>query len=179
MTDTPTQPQGWYDNPDNPADQFRWWTGTEWSDQIRPKNRYPSFPRSRPLHPLPGQPPRRLEGGSWSGWLLLVVAVFGAYLAFGTLFGWFDTGPWNEGSTDGAYVRCQRYLEARLEAPSTAAYPAPSSDFTTSLDGQRYRVDAWFDAANSAGALTRTRFSCTVRYAGRDTWQLEDLETFG
>lgn len=85
------------------------------------------------------------------------------------------TSPPDQGEAVGAWVVCQQFLEDRLVAPSTAEYPSGYSDYTRSLGGGRFRVDAYVDAQNSFGAMIRTDFSCTVDYQGNDNWRLEEL----
>lgn len=76
----------------------------------------------------------------------------------------------------GAWVICQQFLEDRLTAPATAEYPSGYSQYTSSLGGGRFRVDAYVDAENGFGALVRTDFVCTVNYQGNDNGRLESLQ---
>jgi len=80
------------------------------------------------------------------------------------------------GDAVGAWVICQQFLEDRLTAPATAEYPSGYSQYTSSLGGGRFRVDAYVDAENGFGALVRTDFVCTVNYQGNDNGRLESLQ---
>ncbi len=74
-----------------------------------------------------------------------------------------------------AYVMSHQFMEDRLKAPATAKYPRYDKSFVNDLGEGRYTVDAYVDAENSFGAMIRTNYSCTLKYAGDDKWTLESI----
>jgi hypothetical protein len=110
---------------------------------------------------------------------LMVFGIIGAIWLFslcsdgGT--GGGSTPRADTGDAVGAWVVCQQFLEDQLKAPATAEYPSGYSQYTTSLGGGKFRVDAYVDAQNSFGALIRTDFTCSVSYTGNDNWHLDNL----
>lgn len=61
---TQAVPQGWYQDPGNPA-SFRWWDGTQWTGHTQPAPTAPPPPvaAAQPTPPAPTEPHRRLFGG--------------------------------------------------------------------------------------------------------------------
>lgn len=177
----PTTPPGWYPDPDK-ANLERYWDGRQWTDDTQPKAK----PKPKPV-PLPAGGPLKLpsedkksDGGRGCLLIILIVAVLWGAATCGD---GNDGGSSSPGTTQadvgdavGAWVICQQFLEDRLTAPATADYPAGYSQYTTSLGGSRFRVDAFVDAENGFGALVRTDFVCTVDYQGNDRWRLESLQ---
>lgn len=106
----------------------------------------------------------------WLG-LLVFVVLFG--FCFSLLS---DREPKADiGEAVSAWVACQQFVEERLKAPSTVEYPSPYTEYTRSVGGGTFEVDAYVDAENSFGAMIRTDFLCTVDYRGDDNWHLESL----
>jgi len=48
-------------------------------------------------------------------------------------------------------------------------------DASHELPDGTYRVDGWVDAVNSFGAQLRSNYTCVVRPAGANLWQLVSL----
>ncbi len=82
-----------------------------------------------------------------------------------------------------AYVMCQDFVKKRLRAPGTAKFPGmfeeTSSQATTALGSNSFRVRSWVDAQNGFGALIRNDYVCKVTYTGSDNWRLDDLQMNG
>lgn len=74
-----------------------------------------------------------------------------------------------------AYYMSHQFMEKQLKAPSTAKYPRYDENFVKDLGDGRYTVDAYVDAENSFGAMIRTNYTCTLKYAGDDKWTLEEI----
>ena len=72
---------------------------------------------------------------------------------------------------------CQEFVKRRLQAPATAEFPNPYRDgtMTVPLDSLTFRVTSYVDAENAFSAKLRRRFSCTVRKAEGDNWELVAL----
>lgn len=69
-------------------------------------------------------------------------------------------GEHGKGSAD---VYCQKYVKARLKAPSTAEFPwIGAGHHIHELGGGRYRVDSHVDAQNTFGAQIRHDYVCVV-----------------
>lgn len=64
-----------------------------------------------------------------------------------------------------------------LKAPSSAKWPVYSEFVVSDLGGKRFKVSSYVDAENSFGAMIRTRFSITLKYAGNNQWTMEDAST--
>ncbi len=68
-----SQPSGWYDDPQNPAN-LRYWDGVLWSDHVVPKQAAPSQPAPQPLGPVDSSsaaapwstPPQTMAPGTYS-----------------------------------------------------------------------------------------------------------------
>jgi hypothetical protein len=75
-----------------------------------------------------------------------------------------------------AYVMCQEFVKDQLKAPATADFPyMTNSDVSVVSTGEgRYSVAGYVDAENSFGATLRTRYRCSVYWAGGDTWRLSE-----
>lgn len=74
-TATASQPPGWYADPDNPS-QWRWWTGTSWTDQTQS-----TINVAQPRDPAPA-PAKKSGGGCLRTVLILgVLALAVAYCA--------------------------------------------------------------------------------------------------
>ena len=72
---------------------------------------------------------------------------------------------------------CQEFVKRRLQAPATAEFPNPYRDgtMTVPLDSLTFRVTSYVDAENAFSAKLRQRYSCTVRKAEGDNWDLVAL----
>ena len=75
-----------------------------------------------------------------------------------------------------ASTLCKQFTEKRLKSPGSADWPwVHSSDITTRLAKNRYRVRTYVDSQNSFGAAIRTQVDCTVRLKGKSEGTLETL----
>lgn len=75
-----------------------------------------------------------------------------------------------------AWVKCKEFVVARLNAPSTADFPFPSSQYLTTLGEGKYRVRAYVDAENAFGGTVRMNYDCTTQWQPDDRWTLERLD---
>lgn len=73
---------------------------------------------------------------------------------------------------------CRQFMEDSLKAPATAKFSNSQQQSATALGNSTWSVSGGYvDSENSFGANIRTRFSCTVRHTGGDSWRLESLQT--
>jgi len=79
--------------------------------------------------------------------------------------------PVKDDRTTYAEVMCEQFVEKRLKAPASAEYTDPK----TSKAGATYTVGGSVDSQNSFGAKIRSRYVCTVKDNGDDSWTLVDL----
>lgn len=84
-----------------------------------------------------------------------------------------STEPDDGGGGSMAEVMCENFVTDRLKAPSTADFPG--ADAVDDLGDDEYQVTASVDSENGFGAMIRTDYVCTIRYAGGDEWQLVSL----
>lgn len=80
----------------------------------------------------------------------------------------------NKKSPDGDpvefYVVCQSWVEQQLRSPSTADFPASSSQGISNV-GKEWKVASYVDAQNGFGAIVRTRFNCSATYVGEGVYR--------
>lgn len=76
----------------------------------------------------------------------------------------------------GAFLYCARQVSREIGSRnSVETYPSRTESTTEPLGEGRYRIEAFVEAADAAGASVRHGFVCTVRFDG-GRWVLEDLE---
>jgi type IV pilus biogenesis protein CpaD/CtpE len=77
-----------------------------------------------------------------------------------------------------AYVMSQHFVERQLRSPSTARFPAMSSQgvSVTQAGECRFNVASYVDAQNGFGATIRQRYMVVIEYEPeRGTWRLVEL----
>lgn len=62
-----------------------------------------------------------------------------------------------------AYVYSQEIVETKLKSPATAEFPTFQENLITE-SGNIYIIDSYVDSQNSFGAITRSKYSCKLRY---------------
>lgn len=87
-----------------------------------------------------------------------------------------ESKPKQEHSKAAASVMAEQFVKDKLKSPGSAKFQSFSDQNITDIGDGRYTIAAWVDSQNSFGALIRTKYICTVKYAGDDKWQLENLE---
>lgn len=109
--------------------------------------------------------------------LVVIVVLAGTILLLSVPF-FLSEKPDVPDSYDAAKM-CEDFVKDRLKTPGAAKFPDPydlrDKGFLTSVGENRFTVKSWVDSQNSYGALLRTRFTCSVRYIGKNRWELEDL----
>jgi hypothetical protein len=76
-----------------------------------------------------------------------------------------------------AYTMAETFVKRHLKAPATAQFPWITDSEVTiqQLPGNQWRVSAYVDSENSFGAKIRSQYDCTMKWAGGDRWQLQDI----
>jgi hypothetical protein len=86
---------------------------------------------------------------------------------------------WADNCNDSTYafVMSQNFVKRALKSPSTAKFPNITSDGASAqnLGGCRHQVNAYVDAQNSFGAMTRTRYRIEMQYNSDNTWSASNL----
>lgn len=114
--------------------------------------------------------------------VVVVVAVVFGILAFTGEDSSEDVAPYEDpsatpsatrdvGNEGTARIMCEKFVKARLKAPSTAEF----SDTKSSGKGPDYSVSGAVDSENSLGAPIRNDYRCLVRYDGDSEWDLVEL----
>jgi hypothetical protein len=72
---------------------------------------------------------------------------------------------------------CEEFVKDRLKAPRTAQFPRWFEyQFNRLIDPEYgYNIEGFVDSENSFGALVRSRFTCKVRQATEERWELLSL----
>lgn len=83
------------------------------------------------------------------------------------------------GSDTTAYVMSQSFVEDRLRAPATAAFPSITKIKVSETGRCLYSVVAYVDAQNGFGALVRTRYAAEMEYLPvTREWRARNLHLF-
>lgn len=153
---------GWYPDPAGHHDQstagFRWWDGSDWTDDLAdsPRSPAPSVPRARHT------PLRRVVA------LVVALALFvGASVSFGLLL-WGESRPVRSGAPTGATDAAAADPPGRLDLHTRVAAIGPASlrlppDPYTLIEDPRH-VAGLFDVFFMANAPVHER------YDGARTW---------
>lgn len=80
-------------------------------------------------------------------------------------------GEPDEGDKFSAAVMCEEFVKDRLKAPATAEFDTEPG----TKSGKAWVVQGVVDSENGFGAMLRSDFTCRLRYAGDDEWQLVKL----
>lgn len=80
--------------------------------------------------------------------------------------------PAKGSDTGAARYMAQEFIKDTLKSPSSAEF-SDSSETRVRYDSadDSYYVSGWVDAQNSFGAKLRSRYVCTVRNTGGETWK--------
>ncbi len=86
-----------------------------------------------------------------------------------------DGGPENRSVE--AQVMSEDFVDDRLRAPATAAFPGPWDVMVdrVNLDREVYVVRSHVDAENGFGAQIRTLYVAKLRHVGDGNWRLLEL----
>jgi len=127
---------------------------------LAPKTAPPSIP------PVVPQAPKKKSHLA----LYLVLAIVGICLIvfiIGSIPGNLNNNDKSHLSTS-AEIVCQKFVTARLKAPSTAKFPSTTEQSVHTITGQTdaFRVISYVDAENSFGAMIRNYYTCDVQYTG-------------
>lgn len=74
-----------------------------------------------------------------------------------------------------AYVVLQQVAEDQLLSPSSAEWPAISEITCRDLGEGEFYFVGFFYSQNALGAMVRTGYTATVKYAGNEEYTVEDL----
>lgn len=109
------------------------------------------------------------------------ILLFG-FVAF-IAFGWFvgeNQSPAQKARAeadrtlyDSKYT-CQRFVERKLKAPSTAKFQSTGDTFAVKADDV-YQVAGYVDAQNGFGAMIRSNYHCKMKLQG-SKWILESVD---
>lgn len=84
--------------------------------------------------------------------------------------------PKKEHSTASASVMAEELVKQKLKSPGSAKFASVYDQQISDLGEGRYRITSYVDSQNSFGALIRTNYVCTVKYAGENKWVLEEFQ---
>jgi hypothetical protein len=76
-------------------------------------------------------------------------------------------------------VACEDFVTRQLVAPATAKFPTANHIAISQLDPDKpeWLIVGYVDSENKMGAMLRTDYSCTVRWAPDDElWHQVDLQ---
>lgn len=83
----------------------------------------------------------------------------------------------DHGDASTAQLMCENhFVKDRLLAPASAKFSPDSETQAVSLGDERWTVTGYVDSQNVYGAMLRNRYTCTVRYLGKDTWRPESVD---
>ena len=74
-----------------------------------------------------------------------------------------------------AYVKSHTFVKPRLRSPGSAEFPEVSEVTTEYVGDCRHSIRAYVDSLSATGGTLRTRYVATMRYAGQDTWAVDEL----
>jgi hypothetical protein len=77
-----------------------------------------------------------------------------------------------------ACIMAEVFVEKNLKSPSTAKFPACSTQKINYKGNQTYYVHSYVDSQNGFGAMIRTRYSVELKDAMYDMWNLVDIEFY-
>ena len=112
------------------------------------------------------------SSGSTIGGLILILFIVGAVIYGCSNSGSDSSDPDDGGGGSMAEQMCEQFVTDRLKAPSTAEFPGGE---VTDVGADEYEVVGSVDSQNGFGAMIRTGYTCTIRYAGGDKWTLVSL----
>ena len=73
-----------------------------------------------------------------------------------------------------AYLMCQQFVRNRLQTSSPVAFPR-LSEVKTFKEGEHLAVVGYVDSQDGFGVQIRTPYTCNVKPAPGDQWQLVSL----
>jgi len=110
-----------------------------------------------------------------AGWLGITLVAGGFTVCIMRAGGGSETGKKIE-----AHIICQNFVKDRLKAPASAKFPAwdSSNDGAVRIkkenDGS-YQVRGHVDAKNAYGTMLRKNYTCHVKPADGEKWELLEL----
>lgn len=108
-----------------------------------------------------------LIGSLWAIGIVVVSGVIGA----------LTKGQPDRGDAYSAQLMCENhFVKDRLLAPASAKFSPDAETKTVSLGDDRWTVTGYVDSQNVYGAMLRNRYTCTVKYLGKDTYRAESVE---
>jgi hypothetical protein len=111
-----------------------------------------------------------------SSWLILAVAAIGITIYVLNARSATPSAAATPYDRTTAFLMCQKFIQQRLTSPGSADYPFGASTGGDDLGGGRYRFRGYLDSQNGFGALIRSTYDCSIKWAGGSDWELERLE---
>jgi hypothetical protein len=136
--------------------------------------------QSAPSEPEPvsaATPDKPKASGCAVAIVLLVFLVLVAWL-FNAITGGRTSSSPSARRVD-AFVMCNQFVKDRLRSPASADFASVTSAVINQVSGDEWTVQSHVDSQNGFGAMLRTKFTCTLKPAGGDRWQLVDLKIDG
>ena len=87
-----------------------------------------------------------------------------------------NSEPKQEHSKASASVMAEEFVKEKLISPGSAKFQPFLDTDIQDLGSGRYKITSYVDSQNKLGALVRSNYVCTVKYAGGNKWLLEDLQ---